>query len=285
MKSTLKFATYDAELDTGMCDARNNAELTLTLKLGFRQINPAGGAKTGIYNDFGSASGDPRRIVPWTPTEWTLWKSQFVRSAEKYWHGRFWLVNNCGAYPYKLGTQILLPNVWCKFKLIGSDASLGGHHHVIDVVRLDPTETWFGSHSRLYDSLDTKSVRKGMDSKGKPIMQQAHVHEVGHLLGIGHVDIGKAHCPTASNTNAKVCYGIADVDKNSVMGQGMQLRLTHAFPWLDALQRLYKAAPKSAVYTPPPLVLLKHLLQPFDAKTVRHYPRTANQYETGILLT
>ena len=33
MKKTIKFATFDAELNTDVCDAYTNADLTLTLNL------------------------------------------------------------------------------------------------------------------------------------------------------------------------------------------------------------------------------------------------------------
>ena len=66
---------------------------------------------------------------------------------------------------------------------------------MIEVVKLHHSETWFESYSGLYDSLDSNLVQKGTDSKGNAIMQRAHVHEIGHLLGLPHVDVGKAHCP------------------------------------------------------------------------------------------
>ena len=60
MKKTLNLAKFDATLNTDVCDGRNNAELTLKLKMGFRQVNPAGGAASGNYNDYGSATGTSR---------------------------------------------------------------------------------------------------------------------------------------------------------------------------------------------------------------------------------
>ncbi len=291
MKKTLNLAKFDAVLNTDVCDARNNAELTLKLKIGFRQINPAGNAAGGTYNDYGSATGTPRKIIKWTPGEWAVWKTNFVRSAQRYWHGKFWLSNNLGYFGFLSGKQIYLPNIWCRFELIGNDASAGFHHHVIDVVRLDRSESWFGSHSTLYDSLDTRSVQKAIDSAGKPIMQQAHVHEVGHLLGLGHVDEGKAHCPVSGNTNARACYGIADVDKNSVMGDGMQLRLEHASPWMSAMREFVKVEPASKVYTIPPATLLQmparavDRLFPFVPSMKRVYPRTPAELESGKIIT
>lgn len=264
MKKKISTPAWDALLDTNVCDQYNNADLTITLKMGFKQINPPGGAATGMYNDYGSATSPARKIVKWTTAEWTGWKNHFVKSAQKYWHGKFWLVNNFAEFEYDHKGVKYRPNIWCKFDLIGNDASVGTHHHVIEVVRLDKSETWFGSHSTLYDSLDTNLVQKGVDSKGKRIMQRAHVHEVGHLLGIGHVDIGKTHCPASGNTNAGPCYGVADSDKYSVMGQGMQLRLVQANPWRKAMKQLSGKGTVSA----------RTVGTDWSAKTKRHYPRT-----------
>ena len=238
MKLRRTSSVGDYTLDTDRCDPYTNVDLTITLKLGFRQINPSGATSSGTYNDYGDPSAPARKIAKWSAGEWLTWKRNFAASAQRYWHGKFWLINNFPEFEFEAKQVKYRPNVYCRFELIGSDANTGQHHTVIDVVRLDRTETWFGSHSRLYDNLDTKSVQKDVDRKGKPIMQRAHVHEVGHLLGLGHVDIGKPHCPVTGNTNASACYGIADPDKRSVMGEGMQLRLEHAEPWRRAMRTL-----------------------------------------------
>lgn len=273
MKKTIKKASWDATLNTTVCDTYNNAELTITLNLGFKQINPKNGASSGTYNDYGASTSTARNILKWTPATWQSWKINFISGAQKFWHGKFWLENNLSALPYQHGGATYIPNIWCKFELNGSDATSGtSHHHVIEVVRLAPSETWFGSHSRLYDSLDTNSVQKGTDSSGNPIMQRAHVHEVGHLLGLGHVDIGKTHCPTSGNTNLAPCYGVADSDKYSVMGQGMQLRDKHANPWRRATVELTGKGntANQADWKP---------------KMTRHYPRTPAEVAANKHLT
>lgn len=280
MKKTLKLTKFDALLDTDVCNAHTNADLTLTLKMGFRQVNPAGGAAKGTHNDYGSPSGTPRKIIKWTVADWAAWKTGFCRSAQAFWDQKFWLINGAGAFAFKAGSNIFIPNVYCRFALVGSDASAGIHHHVIDVVRLDPSENWFGSHSTLYDSKDTLAVKKGTDSKGRAIMQRAHVHEVGHLLGMGHVDEGKAHCPASGDTNAGACYGVTDTDKNSVMGQGMRLDPKHGAPWLTALAEFVKAESPSSVYTAPAAKVIAA-----TAVMKRHYPRTTAEFEAGKMLT
>lgn len=236
MKKTINFARFSAELNTDTCDALNNAELTLTLRLGFRQINPPGTAATGTYNDYGDATAPARRIARWTPATWTAWMTELTASAQQFWNGKFWLMNDAGSFTYPVGTTTYVPNIYCKIKIIAVDGGGAGSHHTIDVVRLAPGEAWFGSHARLYDSRDINSYRAETSSAGRPIMQRAHVHEVGHLLGLGHVDIGQPHCPASGDTNLSACYGVSDDSKNSVMGAGMTLHPEHAQPWREAIR-------------------------------------------------
>jgi hypothetical protein len=293
MKKTITFSKFDAELNTDTCDPYNNAELTLTLRMGFRQINPAGGAAAGTHNDYGDATAPARKIIKWSPASWSAWKANFVSTAQAFWEGKFWLVNDSASFPYKKGTTTYFPNVWCRFKLVGNESTVPNNHHTIDVVRLDPSESWFGSHSTLYDSKDTNSVKKATTSTGKAVMQRAHVHEVGHLLGLDHVDVGKAHCPTSGNTNASACYGVADPDMVSVMGSGMELRLEHAYPWREALRNFALAEFVSAVTNPLAYILAgKSLSAPvatltsvWPAKLKRHYPRTEAELKAGTMIT
>lgn len=293
MKKTLTFSKFDAELNTDCCDPYNNAELTLTLRMGFRQINPAAGAASGTYHDYGRATAPTRKIVKWTPSAWSHWKTNFISSAQSFWTGKFWLINDCSSFPYTPGADTYYPNVWCRFKLVGNEATAAGNHHTIDVVRLDPSENWFGSHWKLYDSKDTNSVEKARTSKGKKVMQRAHVHEVGHLLGLDHVDVGKPHCPASGDTNASACYGIADNDMQSVMGSGMQLRLEHAYPWRESLRYFALAELGAALSNPLSLATMgasiflpvASLLAVWPAKMRRHYPRTEAELKAGAAIT
>ena len=62
-KTQKSFPAFDAELDETICDEYNNADLTLSLKLGFRQINPSGGAARGTYHDYGNPAKTARNII------------------------------------------------------------------------------------------------------------------------------------------------------------------------------------------------------------------------------
>ena len=286
MRKTLNFRNFDAELNTDRCDPINNAELTLTLRLGFRQINPPAGADAGIFHDYGISTNEARKIIRWEPDAWTNWKNTLVSSAQRFWDGKFWLINDCLSFPFESRGTLYYPNVWCRFELIGNEATAFGNHHTIDVVRLDPSEPWFGSTATLYDSKDTEPTLSGYTSTGQEIMQYTPVHEIGHLLGLNHVAVGKPYCPITGNANNPKCYGVSDVDKQSVMGLGMELRPEHAYAWRESmryfateeLRTLAKHVRSddtiAALMTP-----VSSLLSVWPSRMHKHNPRTAVEIE------
>jgi len=285
----VKLPRYDAYFNTKPCDHRNNAELTLRLRIGFKQINPSGGAAQGEYHDYGDPTEPKKKIIKWSPGAWSQWKRTFEKEVEKFWSRKFWLINSSGYFAFEDKGKTWIPNVYCRFNLIVRDAGTGSgtDHHTISVVRLHKSNKWFGSHSTLYDSNDIKPVRKAKDSAGNPIMQRAHVHEVGHLMGLGHVAEGTAACPVTGDTNAKACYGTTDHDLNSVMGAGMKLRAEHAKPWQDAMKNVAIVHKTKGINNQFSKVWegFKAMSHDWDAKMKRHYPRTPEEVKANKLIT
>ena len=240
----------------------------------------------------------PETLSMWDINSWTRWKAHFTQTAQRYWNGKFWLVNNFPVIEFEDNSIKYRHNAYCRFKLISADATATSvHHHVIDVVRLAPAEKWFGSHSTLYDSRDTKSVHKATDSTGKMVMQKAHVHEVGHLLGLGHAVEGSMACPTSGNTNATACYGSSDAEMNSVMGSGMKLNATHAYPWRMAIASMtgqgttFKPSGTRITAAMANTLFGKKfsgtdfMSNDWQAKLTRHYPRTDAEVNSNTSIT
>jgi hypothetical protein len=208
-----------------------------------------------------------RRIIRWTPGTWAQWKHGLCASAQGYWNGKFWLLNNFDHLTYTVRGVTYRPNLHCRLRIVSAHVPPIGPvdaHFVIEVVRLHKATPWFGSHAMLYDSRDTQPDWTREDNAGKRVLQRAHVHEIGHLLGLQHVDVGKPHCPKDGDTNAAACYGVADHDMHSVMGAGMGLRLDCANPWRRAAVLLTRKGNAAS-------------LTDWKAEMKRHYPRTADE--------
>ncbi len=236
METELKTATYDANLDLRYADRApqdQNAILWLTLKVHLKQINPEGGAETGTRPDHDKK---PRKIVKWTPGEWANWTEAYRSTGEKFWDRNFALYNDFMLFLNRRADWTYRAHVLCRFRLKLVKESEA--HHRINVVKLDPSETFFRSDSANYDNLDMNSEKTRQLSDGTWVEQRAHIHEIGHILGLRHVGYGKAHCPHGSNSGKTMCYGKADKDRLNIMGNGMALSKDNAMPWRLAVAEM-----------------------------------------------
>lgn len=270
MRKTLHSAHCTAELNTDVCTPYDNAELTLTISIAMRPISPVGAEGKLVDSE-----EHPRRIQRWKTSEWTRWLHEFKTSGERHWSGKFWLINRFPTLEHTLHGKTYRSNVWCRLKLDVFEAPPVGPvraHHLIDVVYLHPSEARFRSEAHTYDNRDIIQTFKQKDSHGRAITQRPHIHEIGHLLGHQHVDVGKPHCPILSDTNAKQCYGVADVDKRNVMGTGMLMTPRLARPWQRTMCRMTgHGNPRSP--------------DDWEVKLVRHYPRTLDEAQAGRSIT
>jgi hypothetical protein len=204
---------------------RWNCAINLYLKVFLRKIDPANGAATGTAADWNTTNaGGPRRnIVRWAPGAFEAWAARYQRECQQFWDNRFWLCPpmNYAELDFRQNLNTLRPNAHCGLYLtLVSGEALADH--TIDVVRLADSEPFYRSDSRHYDHRD---IEPSTSSAG--FQQRAHVHEVGHLLTLGHSNEGDSNCV---NHNP-ICYA-----NDNVMGGGEMLATWNARPWQDAMQ-------------------------------------------------
>jgi hypothetical protein len=217
---------WDALLDEYVRNAHTNANLTIIIRVHFLKINPAV-AKTGLYPD---SDKKQRRIQAWAPGEFESYTRMLLASAQRFWNGVFWL--QTPNYYRGLDWPDIKPfcrcHVYCRLDLsqVYNDADA---HYTIAMVRVREGEQ-FRSNSRLYSQLDLASETLIPHST---IKFWTHFHEVGHLLGLGHIGWNGHHNLHADNTQK--AYGVTLQDKVDVMGCGSLRHRWHALPWQEAV--------------------------------------------------
>jgi hypothetical protein len=265
---------WDSELNPIPCDRYNNAELTIFLRVFLQQANPAGGAAQGTAREWGTDAagsgpghGTARKIVRWSADAWNRWRGRYEREIQSFWNGRFWLVatHAFSELDFTDKSVTYRPNIWCRFNLEVTDNAANAHTS-LSVVRLHASESFFRSDSANYDNCDIEY--NNTNHGGKAYRQRAHLHEVGHLLGLDHAAATTAACTAAGNIGAEPCYCATADDCSNIMGAGEKVRESNASPWQRAIAEHVGGAALTWI-----------------VKLRRHYPRTLEQVRTGQQIT
>jgi hypothetical protein len=227
-------ATWDTNARDAMLFAPHQARgwncgLNIYIRVFLSEVDPDNGAASGDYPDWdttydtGPRRGVKRHIASWPAGAFTAWSNRYQRECQSFWDHKFWLQTpaDYNDLNVMIGATRYRPNIQCGFYLSLVQGPRFAHT-TIAVVYLAPGETFFRSDAGHYDNLDLDPV-----NYGPGLNQRAHLHEVGHLLGLGHSGESNPACVN----NIPICYA-----GPNIMGQGEDLDATDALPWQRAIE-------------------------------------------------
>jgi hypothetical protein len=221
---------WDATLDEFKRSRTTNADLTIFIRVRYIRVNPSPGKLTEQYPD---SDKKPITIQPWAHGEFEQFSAHAIIGAQRFWDGVFWLRTPATYqdlnWPDETPTHRC--NLHCRFKLQRVN-NIQAAHYSIPVVRVQDGQPYFRANSLLYSQRVIRGLPMIPGVHGKTFW--THLHEVGHLLGLGHVGHGGHHAiPTDRSHSA---YGVTQQEMRDVMGRGRIRHLWHAQPWQKAAE-------------------------------------------------
>jgi hypothetical protein len=214
---------WEADLDESVRNAHSNADLTITIRLYLKKIDPQG--RTSRYAD---ADDEARLIQTWKPGEFETFKRNLLSGAQRFWDGAFWLKtpSTYSGLNWPDDNATHRCNIRCRFGLIDADTPREAHY-TIAAVRVPDGER-FRTGSAHYIQRDIEPTTMIPHSTVK---FWRHFHEVGHLLGLGHVNQRDI---LANGVNDPAAYGVTKSEQEDAMGRGSVRHEWHASPWQEA---------------------------------------------------
>jgi hypothetical protein len=235
--------------------------LTLILRVRLSQTNPPPGK---IEFQAMDAEGNVAPAIRWPTAEWEDFQREFKRQAYATWNRAFTLIPPASYNGFKdpAGQR---RNVVCflEIQLAEKDAP---NVHTVNVVRLAHEHSSLRANAGLRDRpglFTSENLKPGRQTGAIPEPMEYHrvrgkmrisggnpgggmysweqhplPHEVGHMLGLNHINENAAEC--RNDSNSSICYGFLRRDAMNVMGGGDVLDYRNAQPWC---KRIVQHAP------------------------------------------
>jgi hypothetical protein len=223
---------FDSEISPPMPSlGLDNFGITLIMRVYLKKMDPPPGKAVYHMED---ADGMKWPVGRWTRAAWDRWTLEYLVQVHETWDEAFTLVPP-NAYDGFLWPQSkpVRRNVSCRLYLTLVNNRDEAHATIGVYNVLTSGGEGFRSNSYGYGSQDIKPVKSG--GSGATWEYKTMPHEVGHLLGLPHVNQGDPACRAAPGSG--ICYGKDLKQKMNVMGHGGTLSLDNAKPWIERIAR------------------------------------------------
>lgn len=243
LREWIRGPVLDSHLYTAERSPGRNADLIFILSIYLNRVEPDA---SGLYAD---ATGGVTQILRWPDDEWRNFRLDFYRQVTGFFRDRFWLVPPRGytGLDWPDGRPTHRPNVKCGLTLWLHDRPEHART-IVNCIYPVPGQYMRSSATRTEHSAELDADDTGYeDSQPNPMnhvpnlvpdevhTQATALHEVGHLLGLSHVNNNPAACPVNAPGTA-ACYGTTAWQRGDLMGWGSRVEYWHSWPWRNRIR-------------------------------------------------